>query len=151
MSSPFDEGDDEGQERFPLSDEEREHVSQIIGLVRGNLSRPERPPPAIGIRALICTRTPSSGYRRRTVFGFRRPSIDRNWGWADIQIDSDEFRLGVGEHFYDPGVGGDTESRNIFEVFAGGSVQRRRYRRMARNSLAHLFRWHPRHRRLLRP
>jgi hypothetical protein len=40
--------------------------------------------------------------------------------WADVGFGDDEFRLTVGQHFYDPSVGGDTESKVVFEAFAGG-------------------------------
>ena len=42
-----------------------------------------------------------------------------NWGWADIRLSANEFVLGKGEHFYDPAVGGDTESRTLFATFLG--------------------------------
>ena len=54
-------------------------------------------------------------------FGFRTTDRNGNWGWADIEIHSNEFRLGLGEHFYDDAVGGDTESRTVFETQAGST------------------------------
>jgi hypothetical protein len=39
---------------------------------------------------------------------------------VSIKISENEFRLGVGEHLYDPTVGGDTETRIVFEADAGG-------------------------------
>jgi hypothetical protein len=33
---------------------------------------------------------------------FVQPNINGNFGWADIEISAREFRLTVGEHFYDP-------------------------------------------------
>jgi hypothetical protein len=53
------------------------------------------------------------------TFGFSQPNLDGNWAWADIKFFDSYFRLGVGAHSYDPKVGGDTESRTVFEVEAG--------------------------------
>jgi len=40
--------------------------------------------------------------------------------WADIDMEEGNFRLGAGFHVYDPAVGGDTESRTVFECSTGG-------------------------------
>ena len=48
-----------------------------------------------------------------------QPNLDGNYGWANLYISETEFHLGTGEHFYDPSVGGDTESRTLYEACAG--------------------------------
>jgi hypothetical protein len=53
-----------------------------------------------------------------TRISFVQPNTNGNFGWADIEISGSEFRLSRGEHYYDPTVGGDTESRTEFEAFA---------------------------------
>jgi hypothetical protein len=55
----------------------------------------------------------------QTTFGFIQPSMDGNYAWADIRINEDSFSLSLGEHFYTPEVGGDTESRIVFETQSG--------------------------------
>lgn len=55
------------------------------------------------------------------TFSFQQPNFDGNYGWADITVSEDNFSLGLGEHFYDPTVGGDTETRIVFETQAGGN------------------------------
>lgn len=52
---------------------------------------------------------------------FSTPNLDGSYAWADIQIFEKEFRLSLGEYFYTPGVGGDTESRTVFFAQAGSS------------------------------
>jgi hypothetical protein len=56
------------------------------------------------------------------TFGFNQRNTDSNYGWADITISEEEITLGVGEHFYDPAVAGDTESRKVFAAAAGGDA-----------------------------
>ena len=53
------------------------------------------------------------------LFGFRTEPMDGNHAWADISISDDGFELGVGEHYYDSAVGGDTEIRTLFATQAG--------------------------------
>jgi len=50
---------------------------------------------------------------------FRQPRSDGNYGWATVSISEDEIRLEAGEHFYDPAVGGDTETMTLCEAIAG--------------------------------
>jgi hypothetical protein len=42
-----------------------------------------------------------------------------NHAWADISFSDEGFRLSTGEHYYDPDVGGDTESRTLFATQSG--------------------------------
>ena len=56
-------------------------------------------------------------------FGFSTPNDGGNHRWAEIEINEEDFRLGLTEHFYDPAVGGDTEARYIFETMAGTSLR----------------------------
>jgi hypothetical protein len=51
-----------------------------------------------------------------------QPNTDGNYGWAKIDISEHELRLGIGEHFYDTRVGGDTESQTVFETYAGAET-----------------------------
>jgi hypothetical protein len=57
----------------------------------------------------------------QVTFSFQQRNIDGNFSWADITVSEDNFSLGLGEHFYDPTVGGDTETRIVFETQAGGN------------------------------
>ena len=48
-----------------------------------------------------------------------QPNNDGNYGWASISVSDAEFRLAIGEHFYDPKIGGDTETHTLFESYPG--------------------------------
>jgi hypothetical protein len=118
-NNDVDDPDNEG--RFPLSIDDKPKIEQVIELVRNHLS--SMAPGELRAAAsvlLALERLPAITPGIRVTFGFTRPNTDGNYGWADIEISEDEFRLGVGEHFYDPSVGGDTETRTVFETLAGG-------------------------------
>jgi hypothetical protein len=52
---------------------------------------------------------------------FREPDVTPgNYGWAELRLTEERLELGIGEHFYDPDVGGDTETRTLFSVWASG-------------------------------
>ncbi|MCY4514294.1 MAG: hypothetical protein OXC69_04045 [Candidatus Tectomicrobia bacterium] len=57
-------------------------------------------------------------------FSFRTESIHGNHAWAYISVSDDSFVLGVGAQFYDPAVGGDTESRRLFATQAASRCRR---------------------------
>ena len=69
---------------------------------------------------LALERLPAMTAGIQITFGFVQHNTNGNYGWADISISESELRLGIGEHYYDPSVGGDTESRILFEAVAGG-------------------------------
>jgi hypothetical protein len=55
--------------------------------------------------------------------------IRTTYRWATISLTEDDIRPETGEHFYDPAVGGDTETATLFEAIAGagrgqGDIQR---------------------------
>src|SRR5690606_2763053 len=54
-------------------------------------------------------------------FGYQTPRCDGNYAWADILLSEHYIEGTVGEHFYDPDVGGDTESSVLFYREIGGS------------------------------
>lgn len=111
----LDPENDSAARRFPLSAEDAPKIERIVLLIRAHLARMS--PAQIHVAAallLALERLPSATPGVQATFGFTEPNVDGNYGWADIRIDEDEFQLGVGEHFYTPGVGGDTESRIVF-------------------------------------
>jgi hypothetical protein len=119
MEGSEDESD-HGSGRFPLSVEDIANVTMVIKLVRSQL--PSMTPRQLRTAAVLLRaleRLPEKTPGIYTTFGFVQRSDGGNYGWADISISEDEFRLGLGEHFYEPSVGGDTESRNAFEAIAG--------------------------------
>ena len=108
--------------RFPLSIVEMLKVEQVIQLVRDKL-RNLRPGDlrAAAVVLFVLERLPEPTACVDITFGFSTPDTDENYGWVDIHIDEQEFRLSSGEHFFDPSIGGDTASRTIFETQAGGT------------------------------
>ena len=116
-------GDDPDPHRFPLSPDDILKIGKVTKLVRSQLSAmtPNHLRSAAALlRAL--ERLPVTTPGIEMTFGFMQRNTDGNYGWADITISGHEITLGVGEHFYDPGVGGDTESRDIFAATAGGNT-----------------------------
>ena len=118
-SGDLDTGDREKQ--FPLNDDDLFKIGQVIELIRSHL--PDMRPSDVRAAAsvlLALERLPDITPGVQITFGFTQPNTDGNFGWVDIEISEDELRFGVGEHFYSPGVGGDTEARTLFETQAGG-------------------------------
>jgi hypothetical protein len=116
----LDPGNDELAGQFPLSAADAVKIEQIIALVRQQLARMS--PAGLHVAAavlLALERLPSTTPGVQATFGFSQPNVDGNYAWVDIRIDEEEFHLGVGEHFYTPDVGGDTESRVVFETQSG--------------------------------
>ena len=121
MDERDDEDDNRDLTRFPLSLDDISKLAMVIKLIREQL--PSMTPAHLRCAAAVLRaleRLPTTTPGIHMTFGFVQPSNSGNYGWADLFISESEFRLGVGEHFYDPGVGGDTESRVSFEAFAGG-------------------------------
>jgi hypothetical protein len=108
--------------RFPLSIADILEVKRVIQLVRDKLlnMRPGDLRAAASVLFAL-ERLPATTAGIDVTFGFSQPNTDGNYGWVDIHIDEHEFRLGFGEHFYDPSIGGDTESRTVFETQSGGN------------------------------
>lgn len=122
MSTPYEDEDLDNEEDFyPLDSDVIEHFSSVVGLIRRNLSKlgPQDLKVA-AVTLLALERLPRVTPGVSVVFGYQTPSVNGNWSWADISIGDDGLRLGVGEHFYDPSVGGDTESRTPFQAYQGG-------------------------------
>lgn len=121
----MDETDEPAEEydpsRFPLSLDDISKIERVIELVRERLATmtPDHLRSAAAV-VLALERLPATTPGIKMTFGFVQHNTDGNFGWADISISADEFTLGLGEHFYDPKVGGDTESRHAFEAYAGG-------------------------------
>ncbi len=116
-------GDDLDPHRFPLSPDDILKVAKVTKLVRSQL--PAMMPNHLRSAAallLALERLPVTTPGIEMTFGFTQRNTDGNCGWADITISEHEITLGVGEHFYDPGVGGDTESRDVFAAIAGGNA-----------------------------
>ena len=116
-------GDDPDPHRFPLSPDDILKIAEVTKLVRSRL--PAMTPNHLRSAAallLALERLPVTTPGIDMTFGFTQRNTDGNYGWADITISEDEITLGVGEHFYDPRVGGDTESRDVFAATAGGDA-----------------------------
>ena len=109
-------------ERYPLDEVELSAVASVAQLIRSRTS--SMSPHVLRSAAALLLALKRLPYATPCVdvsFGFSTPNRDGNYAWADVEINEEEFRLGLGEHFYDPAVGGDTESRTVFETQAGSS------------------------------
>jgi hypothetical protein len=122
MNEEDDPSDRADAGRFPLSIDDITKVEEVINLVRDQLRnmRPAHLRAAASI-LLALERLPATTPGMQVTFSFQQPNFDGNYGWADITVSEDNFSLGLGEHFYDPTVGGDTETRIEFETQAGGN------------------------------
>src|SRR5262249_9055162 len=104
------------------SEKDQAKIEEVIAFVRSRLSRLRPGDLRVAAGALLALErlpAPTSGID--IVLTFSQPNQSGNYGWLDIAISADQFRLGGGEHFYDPAIGGDTESRTLFQVAIDGS------------------------------
>ena len=116
---------DHEPERFHLGEEDLEAVAEIVKLIRSRMS--SMTPADLRATAtvlLALERLPRATPGLSVSLEFSTPDRDGNRGWADLELDDREFRLGAGERFYSPSVGGDTVSRIVFETRAGSDWQR---------------------------
>ena len=105
---------------FPLSKRELEILNELCGELRGKLLRED----AFFIRSAACAilaieRLPRPTSGVLVELGYETAGSPGNWGWAQIAITESEVRASIGEHFYDPAVGGDTESETSFSASIG--------------------------------
>jgi hypothetical protein len=114
---------DSSDDRFPLSEADLQRISAISTLFRSQLST-MTPAQLRSIAALLLAlkRLPLTTPGIDISLSFSQPNTDGNYGWAKIHISEYELRLGIGEHFYDPRVGGDTKSQTLFETCAGADT-----------------------------
>ena len=113
------------ENRFPLSTFDRHQVGKVVHLVRSRLATMtpgQLRSAASALHAL--ERLPIVTPGIQVSFGFTEPNGDGNYAWTDIKVSESEFLLLVGEHFYDPAVGGDTETRVVFEAHAGDASRK---------------------------
>ncbi len=119
---PEDEDVADADATFRLSDVDLAILRRLATLLRGRLARSEPRfirSAALAILALERLPHPTAGVQVR--FGYKTPNYDGNYGWVDISLSENDVSGTVGEHFYDPGVGGDTESDVLFYREVGGS------------------------------
>jgi hypothetical protein len=111
--------EDSSDDRFPLSEDDLQGLSAIASFFRSQLAT-MAPAQLRSVAALLFAlkRLPRTTPGVDVSLSYSQSNTDGNYGWASIGISENELRLGVGEHFYDPGVGGDTESQTLFEAFA---------------------------------
>jgi hypothetical protein len=112
--------EDSSGDRFPLSEGDLQGIIAIAGLFRSQLAT-MTPAQLRSVAALLLAlkRLPHTTRGVDVSLTYAQPNTDGNYGWATIDISEHELRLGIGEHFYDPGGGGDTESQTLFETYAG--------------------------------
>ena len=111
---------DSGEGHYPLDDVELYSINCIAKLFSDNASSMSpRVMRSASVLLLALRRMPLATPGIDLCLGFATPNRDGNWSWVDVEISGNEFRLGLGHHFYDPSVGGDTECATVFEAFAG--------------------------------
>lgn len=122
MSTPYENEDlDDDDDFYPLDPDVVERFSQVIRLIRRNLYKlGPHDLKVAAVTLLALERLPRITPGVSVVFGFQTSNVTGNWAWADISIGDDGLSLGLGEHFYEPGVGGDTETRTPFEANESG-------------------------------
>lgn len=111
--------------RFPLDERDRSAVDAIAHIIRTHTSLmcPHELRSAATV-LLALKRMPYVTHGVDVSFGFSTPNQDGNHGRADVEINGEEFRLSLAEYFYDPAVGGDSETRYIFETMTGSNWRR---------------------------
>ena len=103
-----------------MNEEDRRDIAAVSDLIRRHLplmTAPEIRSAAVVLRVL--ERLPYSTPGAWVRFGFSTPPGSGNYSWANVECFDPEFCLSLGAHYYDPEVGGDTESSEPFEWLAG--------------------------------
>jgi hypothetical protein len=122
MEDESESSESKKADRFPLSLVDLSQITLVIRFIRTQLAEMEprhlRSAAAL-LRALESLPAETPGMQ--LTFGFVQKSSPGNYGWADVSFSDGEFRLGTGEHFYDQEVGGDTESRTVFQAHVGAN------------------------------
>ncbi len=113
-------GEGSARDHFPLTEDDFRGARAIAELLRSRLAT-MTPEELRSLAALLLAleRLPCVTPGVDVSITISQPNLDGNYGWANLYISETEFRLGTGEHFYDPSVGGDTESRTLYEACAG--------------------------------
>jgi hypothetical protein len=112
--------DESSSALFPLSNRDLEILRELCCELRRELPRRD----ACFIRSAACAilaieRLPRPTPGVLVELGYRTGTSPGNWGWADITISDEEVCASIGEHFYDPAVVGDTESKTSFSATIG--------------------------------
>lgn len=112
--------DDDGNDLLSLSSSDIAILERLALELRSQLAGAEVHfirSAATAISAIERLPKPTPGVH--VSFGYRTPNINGNHRWADILLTEEGTEAGVGEHFYDPQVGGDTESKTLFWAGVG--------------------------------
>jgi hypothetical protein len=114
--------DDQPQQLFPFYMHEKAYIDELILLARSILREPTLPPGEIRsiarlILALSRLPLPTPGILIGLSFIIE---FGNQKTWRDISIDETSLCLGMGQHVYDPLVGGDTESDRVYEISIDG-------------------------------
>ncbi|WP_448582389.1 hypothetical protein, partial [Thermaurantiacus sp.] len=105
-----------------LSAEEVERLQELSAPVRARLY--DADPVFIrnaAVVLLVLGRLPKLVFGAVVEISWVDDAGDGNRVWADLRISEHELTASVGAHFYDPDVGGDTETDTVFEADSDGS------------------------------
>jgi hypothetical protein len=115
-----DDEDDPAPDRFALSEKELKLLARFAADLRRSLEHGD--PQFIRSAAtaiFVIERLPKPTPGAQVDVGYRTSNSGGNYGWTDLVISEEEIRASVGEHFYDPGAGGDTQTHVYFEAGLG--------------------------------
>jgi hypothetical protein len=104
-----------------LSAEEVERLQELSAPVRARLC--DADPVFIrnaAVVLLVLGRLPTLVFGAVVEIGWVDDAGDGNRVWADLRISEHGLTASVGAHFYDPDVGGDTETDRVFEADPDG-------------------------------
>lgn len=115
------EDDDETPASFSLSSSDLQMLQEVAGIIRGQLKQAE---PAFikaaAVSLLVLERLPAPVPGAVVTIGWLNDGGDGNKEWTHLSISEEEMTASDGAHFYEPGVGGDTETNDVFKAFVGG-------------------------------
>jgi hypothetical protein len=100
---------------FALSPRDLEIIGRFARSLRQRLARED--PLSIrnaAVAILMIERLPRATPGGQITVGLRTSAGDGNYAWVSLFIREDEIRASLGEHAYDSGTGGDTESEMVF-------------------------------------
>lgn len=116
-----DDPEDIADNKFPLYMADKPKIGSVTDLVQKRVRGME--PQELYSAAFVLLglqRLPTETRGLAATCTFKETFSLGNYRWASIEFSDEGFRLSVGQHFYDPSIGGDTESETVFEACAGG-------------------------------
>jgi hypothetical protein len=128
MPTAGDDDDDEDKSfepaQFSLSRDEVALSKDMAAIVRQELRTAH---PAFirqaAVVLFVLERLPNATPGASITVGWSTKPQEGSREWAEVSISEEEIQASVGAHYYDPEIGGDTESETLFWAHVDGARQ----------------------------